>query len=74
MSGYGLSLTIMAILLGLALLSGGVMAWQAWVASPELTPAQDALAKLADGTVKVVFGALLGFAGGIGLARRKGRG
>lgn len=73
MSGYGLSLTIMAILLCLALLGMSVMAWQAWVASPELTPAQDALAKLADGTVKVAFGALLGFAAGIGLTRRSAR-
>lgn len=73
MRSYTLSLTIMASLLALALLGGGVMAWQAWIASPELAPAQDALAKLADGTVKVAFGALLGFAGGIGIARRNGR-
>ena len=74
MNSYGLSMTVMAMLLALALLGSGVMAWPAWVAGPELTPAQDALTKLADGTVKVAVGALLGFAGGIGLTRRQGRG
>ena len=54
-------------------MGGSVMVWQAGVASPELAPAQEQLIALADWTVKAAVGALLGFAGGIGLARRNGR-
>ena len=67
-------ITVMVVLLGLVVMSGSVMVWQAGVASPELAPAQVQLLELADWTVKGAVGALLGFAGGIGLARRKGRG
>ena len=55
---------IVAVLVGLVVLGGTVMVWQAWVASPELAPAQVQLLGLADWTVKGAVGALLGFAGG----------
>ena len=66
-------ITVMVVLLGLVVMSGSVMVWQAGVASPELAPAQVQLLALADWTVKGAVGALLGFAGGVGLARRNGR-
>ena len=66
-------ITIVAVLLGLVILGGAVMVWPAWVGSPELAPAQMQLLALADWTVKGAVGALLGFAGGIGIARRNGR-
>ena len=73
MSNYALLVVIMGMLLSLVVLGGVAMAWQAWVAGPELTPAQQQLIELADWTVKGAVGALLGFAGGVGLARSNGR-
>ena len=73
MKGKVIPFTIMGMLFALALMGGSVMVWQAGVASPELAPAQEQLIALADWTVKAAVGALLGFAGGVGLARRKGR-
>ncbi len=74
MSGNALPLAILVTMVGLVLLGSVGMAWQAWVSGPELTPAQKQLIALADWMVKGAVGALLGFAGGIGLARRNGRG
>ena len=73
MKGKVIPFTIMGMLFALALLGGSVMVWQAGVASPEPTPAQRQLVELADWVVKAAVGALLGFAGGVGLSRRNGR-
>ena len=73
MRGNAFPIVIVITLGGLAIMGGSVMVWQAGVASPELAPAQEQLIALADWTVKAAVGALLGFAGGIGLARRNGR-
>ena len=73
MRGNALPIVIVITLGGLAIMCGSVMVWQAGVASPELAPAQERLIALADWTVKGTVGALLGFAGGVGLARRNGR-
>ena len=74
MKGKVIPFTVMGMLFALALLGGSVMVWQANVSGPELTPAQSQLIELADWIVKGAVGALLGFAGGAGLARRNGRG
>lgn len=73
MSGYTIAQVVMGMLAALALLSVGVMIWQAAVTGPELTPVQRQFSDLADGTFKVALGALLGFLGGFGLTRRNGR-
>ncbi len=73
MSKNALPVLIVAMLFALVLLGSIGMAWQAWVSGPELTPAQRQLIELADWIVKGAVGALLGFAGGIGLSRRNGR-
>ena len=73
MSNYIIPAMTVGALLALVLLGSVGMAWQAWVSGPELTPAQAQLIALADWMVKGAVGALLGFAGGLGLARRNGR-
>ncbi len=73
MKGNVIPLTIIGMLFALVLLGSVGIAWQAWVSGPELTPAQRQLIELADWIVKGAVGALLGFAGGIGLTRRNGR-
>ncbi len=68
-----LPLTVIITLAGLAALGGSALVWLAAVSGPEPTPMQQQLAELADWIVKGAVGALLGFAGGIGLTRRNGR-
>ena len=50
------------------------MIWVAPVPEAMLTPAQSRLISIADWLVKASVGAILGFAGGIGLASRNGHG
>ena len=73
MKYYLLPLAIVISLAGLAVLGGCALVWLAAVSGPEPTPIQQQLAGLADWIVKGAVGALLGFAGGAGLARRNGR-
>ena len=72
MKHYLLPLTVIITLAGLAALGGSALVWLAAVSGPEPTPAQQQLAELADWIVKGAVGALLGFAGGAGLARLNG--
>ena len=65
---------VFIVLLGLIVLAGSALAWMATVSGPQPTPAQDTLITLADWTIKAAVGALLGFAGGAGLAWRNGGG
>ena len=65
-------LAIIGALLALIALAGSALVWMAAVSGAEPTPAQDTLITAADWTVKAAVGALLGFAGGAGLARRNG--
>ena len=59
-------------LFALALLAGGVLAWVSSIQVEQLTSTHSTLAHTADGTLKVALGAIVGFAGGAGLARRNG--
>ena len=52
----------------------GLLVWLAPVPEAQLTPAQDSLIAISDWMVKAAIGAILGFAGGVGLAGRNGRG
>jgi Cu/Ag efflux pump CusA len=63
---------VIAALFALIVLAGSALVWLAVVSGHQPTPAQEALIALADWTVKAAVGALLGFAGGVGLARRNG--
>ena len=63
---------IILALFALIVLAGSALVWLAVVSGHQPTPAQATLIALADWTVKAAVGALLGFAGGIGLARRNG--
>lgn len=65
-------LAVLIMLFALVVLSGSTLAWMAQVSGPEPTPAQNTLIQLADWTAKGAVGALLGFAGGVGLSRRNG--
>ena len=60
-------------LFALIILAGSALVWLAAVSGHQPTPAQNTLIALADWTVKAAVGALLGFVGGVGLARRNGR-
>ena len=73
MSQYLLPVIVLVMLFSLALMSGGVLVWLSGITGPELTPVQQQLSNAADWTVKGTVGALLGFAGGTGAARRTGR-
>ncbi len=73
MRSYAFPVVIVGALFALVLLGGSIMVWQAGVASPELAPAQKQVVELADWLVKGAVGALLGFAGGAGVARLNGR-
>ena len=72
MRQYALPIVIVMVLFGLVVLGSVGMAWQAWVSGPEPTLAQLKLVELADWMVKGAVGALLGFAGGAGVARLNG--
>ena len=72
MNNTVITLGVLIIFLALIVMSGSLLAWMATVSGPQPTPAQDTLITLADWTVKASVGALLGFAGGAGLARRNG--
>ena len=63
-------LAIMSMPFSLVVLSGSTLAWMAQVSGPE--PTSNTLIQLADWTAKGAVGALLGFAGGVGLTRRNG--
>ena len=73
MSQYVLVVIVLVMLFALALMSGGVLVWMSGTTGPELTPVQRQLSNVADWTIKGTVGALLGFAGGSGVARLNGR-
>lgn len=52
---------VMGVLIGIALLSGAGIAWQAWIASPTLSPAQIKFLDILDWVLKGSIGALIGF-------------
>ena len=64
--------SVIAALFAVIVLAGSALVWLAVVSDHQPTPAQQTLIDLADWTVKAAVGALLGFAGGVGLARRNG--
>ena len=70
MTSIAISISVLVILFALVLMSGGILVWVASVSDEQLTPAQSTLVEVADWTVKTVVGAIVGFAGGAGLARR----
>ena len=51
-----------------------LLVWLAPVPEVRLTPAQESLIAISDWPVKASAGAFAGFAGGVGLAGRNGRG
>ena len=63
---------VIAALFALIILAGSALVWLAAVGGHQPTPAQETLIALADWTAKAAVGALLGFVGGVGLARRNG--
>ncbi|MYC32813.1 MAG: hypothetical protein F4X64_06515 [Chloroflexi bacterium] len=65
------ALWIFAALLMLTVLGIGTLAWLSDVPTDQLTLAQTRLIDIADWLVKASVGAILGFAGGAGLAGRK---
>ena len=72
MTGTIVTVAVLGFLFALAVMSGSALAWMAAVSGPQPTPAQETLIQVSDWTVKAAVGALLGFAGGVGLARRNG--
>ena len=66
------SFAVLGMLFALVLLSGSVLIWVASDSGAQLTPAESTLVQVADWTVKTAVGAIVGFAGGAGLARRNG--
>ena len=70
MNYTAVTLGVLVSLLALVVMSGFALGWMATVSGPQPTPAQETLIALSDWTVKAAVGALLGFAGGVGLARR----
>lgn len=72
MSSTAISISVLAILLALVLLGISVLIWVASVSGVQLTPAEDTLVQVADWTIKTAVGAIVGFAGGAGLARING--
>lgn len=72
MNSTAISFAVLAILLALVLLGASILIWVASVSGDHLTPAQDSLVQVADWTIKTAVGAIVGFAGGAGLARRNG--
>ncbi len=72
MNTTAITVAVLAILLALVVLAGCALAWMALISEDPLTPAQDRLVQVADWTIKTAVGAIVGFAGGAGLARRNG--
>lgn len=72
MNSTAVSFAVLGMLFALVMLSGSVLIWVASVSDAHLTPAQSTLVQVADWTVKTAVGAIVGFAGGAGLARRNG--
>ena len=70
MNSTAISLAVLAILLALVLLGASILIWVASVSGDHLTLAQDTLVQVADWTIKTAVGAIVGFAGGAGLAKR----
>ena len=68
------ALWILAALLMLTVLGIGTLAWLSDVPTDQLTLAQTRLIDVADWLVKASVGAILGFAGGAGLAARQSAG
>ena len=64
--------SVLGSLFALVVLAGSGLAWMALVSGDPLTPAQQTFVQVADWTVKTALGAIVGFAGGAGLARRNG--
>ena len=60
-----------ASMFSLILFAGGALLWMAIISGPQPTPAQETVIQLADWTIKGAVGAMLGFAGGVGLAGRR---
>jgi hypothetical protein len=52
---------ILGVLVGLILLCACGLVWQAWVASPNLSPAQQQFLQALDWLLKGAVGALMGF-------------
>ena len=52
----------------------GLLVWLALVPESQPTPAQESLIAISDWLVKASAGAFVGFAGGVGLVGRNGRG
>ena len=52
---------IVGVPIGIVLLSGSGFVWQAWIASPSLSPAQDRLLEILDWAIKLSLGALVGY-------------
>ncbi len=52
----------------------GLLVWLAPVPESQITPAQKSLIAISDWLVKASAGAFVGFAGGVGLVGRNGRG
>ena len=63
---------VFVTLLGIAASGIGILVWLTPVNVESMTPAQDNLLTIADWMVKAALGAILGFAGGVGLAARNG--
>ena len=72
MTSFTISVGVLAILFALVVLAGSGLAWMALITGDPLTPAQQTFVQVADWTVKTALGAIVGFAGGAGLARRNG--
>ena len=70
--GNAISVAVFGVLFALVLLGGRAYVWVASTSDGPLQPAQVQLLELADWTVKTAVGAIVGFAGGAGLARRNG--
>ena len=68
------SIAVLVILLALIIVSGGVLVWLSIVADGELNRPQEVLLSTADWMIKACAGAVVGFAGGMGLANGKARG
>ena len=64
--------SVLGLPFALVVLAGCGLAWMALVSENPLTPAQHTFVQVADWTVKTALGAIVGFVGGAGLARRNG--
>ena len=72
MTGSAITIAVLAILVAMFLLGFSALGWLSWISGEQLTPAQEAFAQAADWTIKASLGAIAGFIGGTGLARRNG--